>query len=597
MKKHLILLSCCVWLAHLTTFAQFNGLPIGFSEEEQSLVQKGAYSFSASEKGITTPPSGSLRTMAQWEEVQTLVLGWTSGNASILAQIVKHAQEECEVLIASTDSMQVRNYLTSQSVSLNNVRFVNAPVNSIWIRDYAGHTVYRNDVEDVSLVEWIYNRPRPLDDVIADAHGEKKGIPVYSTTQAPNDFVNCGGNWMVDGAGTAFGSKLMLNENAAGNPYGVSAKTEAQVDSVVNRFMGIERYIKMETLPYDGIHHIDMHMKLLDEETLLVGQFPEGISDGPQIEANLQYVLSNFNSVYGTPYKLIRIPMPSGPGSSSYAGAPYGNAYYRTYANFVFVNKTVIVPTYREEYDTIADRILKDALPGYKLRYIDVDNSGANLISGGGAIHCITNTIGVDNPLLIRHQNHPDTDNQVTPYQIDAFIKHTSGIHQATLYYSINDTISYVPVNMLSVGNDFYRGEIPAQAEGTKIYYYIHAQAANGKQQVRPIVAPSGYFSFKILEGNPSDLSVNDLNFQNADFNIFPNPAAAITCIDLTGISAKNARVVMTSVLGQEVVEIYQGSLDGDKKLFLNAKDFAAGTYIVTIQTEYGNKMKKVLVR
>lgn len=36
--------------------------------------------------------------------------------------------------------------------------------------------------------------------------------------------------------------------------------------------MGIERYIKMQTLPYDGIHHIDMHMKLLDEETLLVGQ-------------------------------------------------------------------------------------------------------------------------------------------------------------------------------------------------------------------------------------------------------------------------------------------------------------------------------------
>ena len=47
---------------------------------------------------------------------------------------------------------------------------------------------------------------------------------------------------------------------------------------------------------YDGIHHIDMHMKLLDESTLLVSEYPTGVADGPQIEANLQYVLSNFTT-------------------------------------------------------------------------------------------------------------------------------------------------------------------------------------------------------------------------------------------------------------------------------------------------------------
>ena len=38
--------------------------------------------------------------------------------------------------------------------------------------------------------------------------------------------------------------------------------------------MGIQTYILMETLPYDGIHHIDMHMKLLDEETILMAEYP-----------------------------------------------------------------------------------------------------------------------------------------------------------------------------------------------------------------------------------------------------------------------------------------------------------------------------------
>ena len=70
---------------------------------------------------------------------------------------------------------------------------------------------------------------------------------------------------MTDGLGNAFASSLILNENEAGNPYGVSAKTESQIDEIMNAYMGIDQYIKMDILPYDVIHHIDMHMKLLDE--------------------------------------------------------------------------------------------------------------------------------------------------------------------------------------------------------------------------------------------------------------------------------------------------------------------------------------------
>ena len=99
-----------------------------------------------------------------------------------------------------------------------------------------------------------------------------------------------------------FSSNLILNEN--------SGKTEAQIDTIMRKYMGIKRYIKMTTLPYDQIHHIDMHIKLLDEETLLVGQYPAGVADGPQIETNLQYILNNFQTCYGRPYKVIRIPMP-----------------------------------------------------------------------------------------------------------------------------------------------------------------------------------------------------------------------------------------------------------------------------------------------
>ena len=87
---------------------------------------------------------------------------------------------------------------------------------------------------------------------------------------------------MTDGFGTAFASELIWEENDSGNEYGVTVKTEEEIDQIVQDWLGVDTYIKMDNLPFDNIHHIDMHMKLLNEETLLVGDFGDE-SDGPQI--------------------------------------------------------------------------------------------------------------------------------------------------------------------------------------------------------------------------------------------------------------------------------------------------------------------------
>src|ERR1044071_4410847 len=110
---------------------------------------------------------------------------------------------------------------------------------------YGQNTCYTNDVDSLILVDWIYNRPRPKDDTIPRRVAAAFGVPLYETTQAPNDLVHTGGNFMSDGLGTAFSSELVLQENPA--------KTPAQIDSIMSEFMGIDRYVKMTTLPYDGI--------------------------------------------------------------------------------------------------------------------------------------------------------------------------------------------------------------------------------------------------------------------------------------------------------------------------------------------------------
>jgi agmatine deiminase len=414
--------------------ASGQSLPHIMTPSERAAMPAYLQSRSGSASAISTPPTSPVRTMAEWEELQGLLITWTSYQ-SILKEIVRYAKEETRVYVVCTSPATVISYLNSNGIDTVNVSFLQFPFNSVWSRDYGPWSAYTNDVDTLLTIDWIYNRPRPNDDNIPVLLGNYLNTPVYQTNTSPWNLIHTGGNFMTDGFGTGFSSNLILDENPS--------KTEAQIDSIMNQFMGINRYIKMNTLPYDQIHHIDMHMKLLDEETILMGQYPPGVADGPQIEANLLYVLNNFNSVFGTPYKVVRIPMPADGGQY-----PGGGGRYFTYTNSSFVNNTVIVPNYNIPADTTALRIYRDALPGYKVYGI---NSLAS-IGALGSLHCITKEVGTSDPLLISHQPLQDTYDDVNPYSVQALMKHRTGIASGTLYYRTDTLQPYNAVSMLPTG-------------------------------------------------------------------------------------------------------------------------------------------------
>ncbi len=345
----------------------------------------------------------------------------------------------------------------------------------------------------------------------------------------------------------------------------------------------------MPTLPYDEIHHIDMHLKLLDEETLLVGEYPQGTADGPQIEANLQYILSNYNSVFGTPYKVIRIPQPPD-ASGDY---PDNSGDYRTYTNNVFINKTLLVPTYAQQYDTTALRILREALPGYNVVGINCNS----IIPQLGAIHCITKEIGTSDPLLITHQPLPNTTNTITPYQVDAWIKHKSGIQTATLYYTVDTTQAYQAVSMTltDIPTDTWTGYTPAQPAGTEVFYYIHAQANSGKQQVRPITAPDGWWKFDVTGFTTI---IEDEETESRMLGAYPNPSHGITCIPVKMNQNIYGKLFLTDILGREITTIYTGAFaKGEKNYFINTTNLNAGTYLLVLQTNENNSVQKLMVK
>ncbi len=564
-------------LVSLMMQAQVPSLPHGFAPWE--LSDKMGYTGAKLLTAYTTPPVSPVRASAEWEEIDALMVTWTSFIPT-LREIVKYARMECDVYIICEDSNEVKDDLLSHDIPIENVFCIEADYNTIWCRDYGQWNIYTNNVDSLYLGDWLYNRPRPEDDVVPLVISDFTGIPIYQTTEEPYDLVSTGGNFMCDGWGTGFSSKLILDAYQGGGMT-ITPQNEDTVDMIMNEFMGIHTYIKMETLPYDEIHHIDMHLKLLDEETLLVGEYPDGVADGPQIEENLEYVLNNFNSVFGTPYKVVRIPMPPD-GGNDY---PDEGGAYRTYTNCVFINKTVLVPVYEEEFDTTAMRILQENLPGYKIQGINCNS----IINQLGAIHCITKEVATNDPLLITHQPLSNTDNTVDDYAVNAWILHSDGIASAQVYYSTDTTAGWNYSEMILTDEitNTWTGYIPAQTGGTRIYYYIHATAENGKQQVRPITAPQGFWRFDVGDV----VAIKEI--LNQELHIYPNPFNEHIFIEFAQMPQQDVEILISNMAG-EIIKIKTLTADSNRSI-LSLGDFPAGTYILRVKSNTGSASYKIV--
>jgi agmatine deiminase len=565
MKSITILSLIILFFTSKITFSQDYGLPRYMTEEEKRIgnnyVSFPQVSFS--------PPATPVRTMAEWEELDGIILTWTS-YLPLLRQIVDAAQEEGMVWIICSDSNSVKTYLQGGGVPFYNISFIIASFNSVWSRDYGPWCTYTLTGDTLGFVDFKYNRPRPLDDVIPSVLAAKWGIPLYQTISGADSLAHTGGNFMVDGFGTSFRSRLTEIEN--------SWHTTAQIDSILFRYCGIQigRSISMTVLPYDGIHHIDMHMKMLDEETILVGQYPTGISDGPQIEANIQYIQNNYLDCYARTYKIVRIPMPP---SSTGQYPPYSS--YFTYTNSLIVNKTVLVPIYGFSQDTTALRIYRENMPGYNVIGFDCNT----IIPASGAIHCITKEIGTMNPVLIYHARLQNTDDTINNYTVNANIKNKFGIDSALVCWSTDTSQGYNRLVMTNSGGQNWTSAIPHQSAGNTVYYYIKTRTSNGKYFSKPITAPLGHLKFDVsgptgISGNGGQLPVRFSLQQN-----YPNPFNPSTKIkfDLPltqGIVKQYVELVIFDVLGRQVEQLVNGNLNPGKYEYeFNASNLPSGIY------------------
>ena len=217
-----------------------------------------------------------------------------------------------------------------------------------------------------------------------------------------------------------------------------------------------------------------------------------------------------------------------------------------------------------------------------------------NLIAYSGAIHCITHSVGANEPLLIQHQSLEDTPSLST-YTVSANIQHTSGINTAQVYYTTDLAAGFSPpITMTNISNNIWEADIPGTMfSGQKVYYYVEAIANSGKIMKRPMPAPVGYFDFKILD-NTTHLE----DRIGVTIDAYPN-LACHNMYSVVNLSRNTfGTISIVDVFGKCIDQLYSGEISaGETNYFMDASLFPAGIYNVVVQTPFGRTSKRLVIR
>jgi agmatine deiminase len=431
-------------------------LPIELTEEEKTRLHEIGINHRA-----TAPPVGAIRNPAEWEPSEGVLVRWPLG---IPVALVAEMSEDVVVttLVASAAAEQsARTTYGSGGVNMANVEFVRAATNSIWVRDYGPWFIFADN--QLAIVDHVYNRPRPLDDVIPQAIGVEWGLDVYGM-----DVIHTGGNHMSDGLGTSSSTELVYLENPS--------MTHDEVDQSMLDYLGND-YMVLDYIQPGGIHHIDCWAKFLGPSTVLVKDVPPGDPTYDDLNAHAEF-LATRTTPWGVPYEVHRVYCPSG----------------TFYTNSLILNDKVLVPLFGNSQDSVALETYVQAMPGYEV--LGFTGSWAS----EDALHCRAMGVPDRGTLQIDHVPIQAGDISGSGYEIAATIVPLSGepllVDQLKLHYSIDGGLWEEEALSVGSGPDAFRAFIPEQPENSVISYYLEAADESGRVERHPYVGLRGAHQF-----------------------------------------------------------------------------------------------------
>ena len=350
--------------AHLCS----QNLPRNLTGEEQSRLHEIGIN-----RTITDPPDSIVYTPAEFDSVTGVIFAWEA-YPTLLTDLIKEVAEDDTAWVVvdnTSEQNSVSNTLSNANVNMDRVVFQVIETNSVWIRDYGPWWIIEPE-NSLAIIDLVYNRPRPLDDTYPESAAGYFDINYYGL-----GLIEAGGNMLLDGQGSVIVSNVIFDGSQGFDPN----LTQDQLEQYFLDYFGVHKVIVTPHLINDGTGHIDMFVKLINDTTIIVGEYENqsaGFSGNYDICNQVANQLANETNGAGRPFNIVRMPMP-----------PYNNGITYTYINSLIVNNKVLVPIYGFSNEFASDdsilALYETVMPGVEAVGFDCNQ----IIPANGAIHCI----------------------------------------------------------------------------------------------------------------------------------------------------------------------------------------------------------------
>lgn len=337
----------------------------------------------------------SRRLPAEWEAVETVLLTWPHAHGDWgdtlravqdnFVRIATAINPHALLLISANDeadAASITDLLRQAECDMSRIDIRVVPSNDIWVRDHGPITVLldgRRHLLDFVFNGWGGKYPADRDNRVTRnlaAQGALGDLPVEGI-----EFVLEGGSLETDGEGT-----LLTTRSCLLTPTRNPGLDEAAIEQRLHDSLGVKRILWLshgDIVGDDTDGHIDMLARFTDPQTIvyMICNDPADPHYAP-LQA-MQDELRALRTARGEPYTLVPLPLPARIDNAS------GERLPASYANFLILNRVVLLPVYGVEQDAEASALLQRCFP----HHVVVGINCRALIHQYGGLHCATQQI------------------------------------------------------------------------------------------------------------------------------------------------------------------------------------------------------------
>jgi len=337
------------------------------------------------------------RLPAEWEPQSAILLTWPHKNTdwknqlsaveAIYYTIAKVILAEQKLIISCEDSIQLE--VVTQALSAitpkHKARLSSflVPADDTWARDHGPIGIIKNNkttLLDFNFNAWGGKYQANKDNDITQNLFKLGAFP--KAKHEKMEFVLEGGSIESDGKGT-----LLTTERCLLNTTRNNHLCKTQIEEQLKHSLGIQRvlWLKNGFLAGDDTDaHIDTLARFCSPDTICYVSCNNPDDEHYTELKAMEHELKAFTSAQGKPYELIALPMPAA--IYDIDEQQRKTRLPATYANFLIINQSVLLPIYQTSEDEQAIKQIQSCFPDKTIVPIDCNP----LIKEHGSLHCIT---------------------------------------------------------------------------------------------------------------------------------------------------------------------------------------------------------------